>query len=70
VTMVQRVFQVPDATCQHCVKAITGELAKIPGVRSVDVDLERKLVTVTVEGAVPNEQIRAAIEEAGYEVTA
>ncbi len=68
--MVQRVYRVPDVSCQHCVRAITSELEKIPGVQSVHVDLDSKLVTVATEESVSDEQIRAGIEEAGYEIAA
>jgi copper ion binding protein len=68
--MVQRVYRVPDVSCQHCVRAITGELQKIPGVQSVHVDLDTKLVTVAADESVSDEQIRAGIEEAGYEIAA
>jgi copper chaperone len=68
--MVQRVYRVPDVSCQHCVRAITGELQKIPGVESVHVDLDTKLVTVAADESVSDEQIRAGIEEAGYEIAA
>ncbi len=66
--MVQRVYRVPDVSCQHCVRAITGELEKIPGIRSVHVDLDTKLVTVIADDSVSEEQIRAGIAEAGYEI--
>ena len=66
--MVRHVFQVPEVSCHHCIEAIAGELGTIPGIRSVDVDLDRKLVTVTADESVPDERIRAAIEQAGYEV--
>lgn len=68
--MVQRVYRVPDVSCQHCVRAITGELQKIPGVQSVHVDLDTKLVTVAADESVSDQQIRAGIEEAGYEIAA
>ena len=68
--MVQRVYRVPDVSCQHCVRAITSELQKIPGVQSVRVDLDTKLVTVAADESVSDEQIRAGIEEAGYEIAA
>jgi len=60
-------YSVPGVSCGHCRAAITAELAMVPGVASVDVDLDAKRVTVAGdrldEGAV-----RAAIDEAGYDV--
>jgi copper chaperone len=42
------------------------ELAALPGVERVDVDLETKLVVVTGTN-LDDRALRAAIEEAGYE---
>ena len=53
-------------SCSHCEHAVSSELLAVQGVRSVDVDLETKLVVV--RGAtLDDEALRAAIEEAGYE---
>jgi copper chaperone CopZ len=47
--------------------AIQGSLAGILGVEAVEIDL--RSLDVTVVGAVSDEAVRTAIEEAGYEVT-
>lgn len=52
--------------CQNCVKHATKALNDLPGVTAT-VDLESKTATVT--GEVSDEAIKAAIAEAGYEVT-
>ena len=44
--MRHQTYQVPDVSCQHCVRAITEELTKLPGVQQVGVDLDTRLVTV------------------------
>jgi len=62
-----RHYRVPDMSCQHCKSAIEGALAGIAGVESVEVDLSA--LDVTVSGAASDAELRAAIEEAGYEVT-
>ena len=61
-------YSVPGISCEHCVDAITGELSKVPGVVLVNVDLSAK--TVTVEGDASDAEIRAAIDEAGYDIAA
>jgi copper chaperone CopZ len=66
----RQTYQVPDVSCQNCVRHITEELETIPGVREVVVDLVAKTVTVDHDGAVADAQIRHGIEEAGYEVAA
>ncbi|HUY98707.1 MAG TPA: heavy-metal-associated domain-containing protein [Thermomicrobiaceae bacterium] len=68
--MVERVYRVPDVSCEHCVNAITKELAQIPGVRHVDVNLDTKLVTVKSDDLVSDGALRAGIEEAGYDIAA
>ena len=62
-------YSVPDVHCAHCSAAITAEVSRVAGVRSVDLDLEGKVVSV--QGAGMNDaEIRSAIAEAGYEVAA
>lgn len=60
-------YAVPGVSCAHCQAAITGEVQPLPGVETVDVDLEAKTVTVTGE-PLDEAAILAAIDEAGYEV--
>lgn len=61
------IYSVPSISCGHCRTAITGEVTQVAGVSAVTVDLANK--TVTVMGAGFNDAaIRAAIDEAGYDV--
>lgn len=60
-------YTVTGMTCQHCVNAITAEVSAVDGVTTVEVDLAAG--TVTVRGTnILDTAIRAAIDEAGYEV--
>ena len=59
-------YSVPGMTCDHCKKAVNGELRSVAGVETVEVDLDTKLVTVSGEN-LDDRALRAAIEEAGYE---
>jgi copper chaperone CopZ len=59
-------YRVTGMTCDHCVRAVTTELVLMPGVRSVDVDLAVGAVTVTSDGPLDQEEVREAIDEAGY----
>jgi copper chaperone len=68
--MTEQTYRVPDVSCDHCVAAITRELTKLPGVQEVGVDLATKLVTVRHDGSVGDAELRAGIEEAGYDVAA
>jgi copper chaperone len=67
--MSERVYEVPEVSCQHCVTAITAEVGAVDGVAAVDVDLDTKRVIVREHGA-DDAAIRAAIDEAGYEAAA
>jgi copper chaperone CopZ len=60
-------YSVPGVSCEHCRTAITEEVTRVAGVSAVDVDLERKVVTVTGTG-VDDAPVRAAIDEAGYDI--
>ena len=60
-------FRVPGVSCEHCRAAITKEVNAVSGVESVDVDLAQKLVSVRGHN-VDDAQVRAAIDEAGYDV--
>jgi copper chaperone len=60
------VWTVEGMTCGHCVKAVTEEVAAIPGVTEVDVDLESGRVTVTAEADPTPDAVAAAVDEAGY----
>jgi copper chaperone CopZ len=55
-------------TCGHCSMTVTNELATIEGVANVQVDQAAGKATVEVDG-VSNEQLAAAVTEAGYEAT-
>ena len=61
-------YTVTGMTCGHCVSAVTEEVSQVPGVTAVAVDLESGGLTVTSEAPVDESAVRAAVEEAGYEV--
>jgi len=60
-------YSVPGVSCEHCRTAIAAEVSRVPGVESVEVDLEAKRVVVVGAG-VEDDAVRAAIDEAGYDV--
>jgi copper ion binding protein len=59
-------FQVQGMTCGHCERAITQEIGRVAGVRSVVVDRPTGTVTVSVDTAVDRADIAVAVDEAGY----
>lgn len=55
-------------TCQHCVHHVTEALSELNGVSKVEVKLEEKYALVEMENTVKEEEIKAVVEEVGYEV--
>jgi copper chaperone CopZ len=64
--MTTRTYSVPGISCGHCKNAIEGELTPLDSVESALVDIDAK--TVTVVGEITEADVRAAVDEAGYEV--
>jgi copper chaperone CopZ len=60
---------VTGMTCEHCVRSVRSDLTKLDGVDGVDVDLASGQVTMRTSGPVEPDAVRAAVEEAGYEVS-
>ena len=66
--MTTATYQVTGMTCDHCVRAVTGELESLDGVREVTVDLHpggESAVTVSSEAPLTAEAVTAALDEAG-----
>jgi copper chaperone len=61
-------YTVVGMTCGHCVSSVTEEVSQVAGVTGVEVDLASGAVTVTSDAPVADDAVRAAVEEAGYEV--
>ena len=61
-------YTVTGMTCEHCVRAVSTEVRQVPGVRDVQVDLATGRVAITSDGPVDDTAVRAAVNEAGYDV--
>jgi copper chaperone CopZ len=59
-------YVVAGMSCEHCRVAVTDEVTKVPGVASVEVDLDTKLVRVHGSD-VDKAAVVAAIDEGGYD---
>jgi len=70
--MIEKTFKVPDMSCGHCKAAVERELNRLSGVQRANADIEKRTVEVTYdEGKVTtDENLKGAIEEAGYSVAA
>jgi copper chaperone CopZ len=67
--MTTSVYAVTGMTCEHCVRSVTEEISTLDGVTSVDVDLSSGKVTVASTKQLGADDVRAAVEEAGYKLT-
>ncbi len=66
--MTTTVYKVTGMTCGHCESAVTEELSALDGVTSVSAVAASGLVTVTAAAPLDDEAVRAAVDEAGYEL--
>jgi copper chaperone len=64
-------YAVSGMTCSHCVAAVTDEVSKLDGVTGVEITLVeggQSQVMVTSGAPLAQESVRAAVDEAGYEL--
>ena len=66
--MTTATYTVTGMTCGHCVNAVTEELTHLDGVRDVRVDLASGRVDVDSEQPLADDAVRAAVDEAGYQL--
>lgn len=68
--MSESTYAVTGMTCGHCASAVHEEVTKIAGVRGVDVDVAAGQLTVRSDAPLAVTDVRAAVDEAGYELVA
>ena len=61
-----QILTVEGMTCSHCVQAVTAEIARLPGVRHVEVALGTGTVTVETDRTLGEIELAAAVDQAGY----
>lgn len=64
-------FLVTGMTCGHCVASVKEEVGAVDGIAAVEVILKKggaSRVTVTAQAPVDESAVRAAVEEAGYQL--
>lgn len=59
---------VEGMSCMHCVMHVENALKEVEGVSGVKVDLKGKNAVVDMDEGVTDEQLRSAVEDAGYDV--
>ncbi|MFD3731179.1 heavy-metal-associated domain-containing protein [Streptomyces sp. NPDC058632] len=65
---VTAVYKVSGMSCGHCEGAVSGEISEIPGVASVKAVAATGEVTVVSAAPLDEEAVRAAVDEAGFEL--
>lgn len=65
----QKTISIEGMMCMHCVKHVNEALSKVDGVSLVEVSLENKNAIVTLAKDVSDSALKAAVENAGYDVT-
>jgi copper ion binding protein len=61
-------LSIKGMSCKNCVKHVTSALKEIAGVSEATVSLENNSAEVVHADSVTMTALRAAVEEAGYEV--
>jgi len=62
------VFTVSGMSCGHCEKSVSQELRSLPGVTEVSADAKAGTVSVDSDQPLADEAVRAAVDEAGFEL--
>ncbi|MBH5132153.1 heavy-metal-associated domain-containing protein [Streptomyces sp. PU10] len=65
---VTTVYKVSGMSCGHCEGAVSGEISEIAGVGSVQAVASTGEVTVVSEAPLDDAAVRAAVDEAGFEL--
>jgi copper chaperone CopZ len=65
---VTTVYKVSGMSCGHCEGAVSGEISEIAGVGSVQAVAATGEVTVVSESPLDDAAVRAAVDEAGFEL--
>jgi len=68
--MAETNYTVTGMTCSHCASSVTEEVGALDGVTDASVDLPTGRVTVTSDTELAVDDVRTAVEEAGYQLSA
>ncbi|MEU5308407.1 heavy-metal-associated domain-containing protein [Streptomyces sp. NPDC021562] len=65
---VTAVYKVTGMSCGHCEGSVSAEISELPGVSSVTAVAASGEVTVVSAAPLDEEAVRAAVDEAGFEL--
>ena len=68
-TVMKKTVKIEGMMCMHCAKAVEKALGGVEGVTGVTVSLEEKQAVVEGTDAMKEDALKAAVVDAGYEVT-
>lgn len=63
------VVNIEGMCCEHCAKRVEGALSAVHGTVSADVKLKKNLAIMRSREPLSEEEIKKAVEDAGYKVT-
>lgn len=67
----QEVLKVEGMHCGGCVRSVTNAIKRVDGVKEVSVSLEEEKAIIELAGEETKlEEIRKAVEDAGYRIAA
>jgi copper chaperone CopZ len=70
-TQARTLLTVPDISCDHCARTVTGALTQLDGIEEVVVDIPRKTVQVVYDPArIDIDRMSSALADEDYPVTA
>jgi len=64
--MPSTVYTVTGMSCEHCERAVTEEVGRVPGVDRVEVSAASGRLVVHGEAGPDDAAVLAAVDEAGY----
>jgi copper chaperone len=59
-------YDIQGMTCAHCARSVSDELTGLDGVTAVTVDVDTGTAIVVSTAALAEDDVRAAVDEAGY----
>lgn len=61
-------YSVTGMTCGGCVRSVKAAIGGVDGVTDVEIDFKNRQAIVTSDTDLDDDAVKAAVEEAGYEV--
>lgn len=67
--MITKTLTVEGMSCMHCAARVKKILTSVKGVKDAAVELSTGACTVMMKKDIPNEELKSAVESAGFRVT-